>query len=140
MLFTHEFKTSILSEHVDLYGHVNNAQYLQILETARWDWIEKFGGTRDLVQNLGVGPIVLEINIQFLKELKAEEKILIKSKREAKVGRIFTQEQEIINSVGECACKAIFKMGFLNLQTRRLVEPPFEWREILEERSVAENL
>jgi thioesterase-3 len=140
MLFTHEFKTSILSEHVDLYGHVNNAQYLQILETARWDWIEKFGGTRDLVQNLGVGPIVLEINIQFLKELKAEEKILIKSKREAKVGRIFTQEQEIINSVGECACKAIFKMGFLNLQTRRLVEPPFEWREILEERLVASKI
>jgi acyl-CoA thioester hydrolase len=124
---------------VDIYGHVNNAQYLQILETARWDWIEKFGGTRDLVQNLGVGPIVLEINIQFLKELKAEEEILIKSKREVRVGRIFIQEQEIINAGGECACKAVFKMGFLNLQTRRLVEPPFEWREILEERSVAKK-
>ena len=90
MIFTHEFKTSVLPEHVDLYGHVNNAQYLQILESARWDWIEKFGGTRDLVQKLGVGPIVLEINIQFLKELKASEAILIKSKREVKIGRLFT--------------------------------------------------
>ena len=79
MLFTHEFKTSIQPEQLDLYGHLNNAQYLQILESARWNWIEKFGGTRELVTKLGVGPIVLEINIQFLKELKAAEEILIRS-------------------------------------------------------------
>jgi YbgC/YbaW family acyl-CoA thioester hydrolase len=137
MLFTHEFKTSIQPEQLDFYGHLNNAQYLQILESARWNWIEKFGGTRELVTKLGVGPIVLEINIQFLKELKAAEEILIRSKREVEVGRLFYQEQEIINSRSEVACKARLKMGFLNLQTRRLVEPPFEWCEILEERSVS---
>jgi thioesterase-3 len=27
--------------HLDLFGHVNNARYLEFLEEARWDWFEQ---------------------------------------------------------------------------------------------------
>ena len=29
--------------HLDVYQHVNNARYLEFLEEARWDGLEKIG-------------------------------------------------------------------------------------------------
>ena len=35
----HEYALVIREQHLDTFGHVNNAKYLEILEEARWDLI-----------------------------------------------------------------------------------------------------
>ncbi len=45
MIHTTEIK--IRGYHLDLYGHVNHARYLEFLEDARWGMMES-GGSLDL--------------------------------------------------------------------------------------------
>lgn len=54
--------------HCDAYGHVNNARYLELLEEARWVFLEpalkdKFFDTRNLLF------VVVNVNISYKKQL-----------------------------------------------------------------------
>lgn len=60
---------TILEGHLDTFGHVNNASYLEILEEARWDLITRNGYGLDAVRRLGIGPVVLEAHLRFVREL-----------------------------------------------------------------------
>ena len=50
--------------HIDLYGHVNNARYLEFLEEARWDFLEQQTEI-DYLMNSGLGMAVVNVNINF---------------------------------------------------------------------------
>jgi thioesterase-3 len=50
--------------HLDLYGHVNNARYLEFLEEARWAWLEEY---LDLSawQERGLGFVAVRICVNY---------------------------------------------------------------------------
>ncbi len=131
MTFDHEFTTQVLAKHIDGYGHVNNAVYLQFFEEARWDWIQQGGGDRDLVQSSGVGPIVVGIELRFSRELIEGDKITVKSTQEGEIGRVYTLKQLIYKESGEMACKASYRLAFMDIKARKIVEAPQKWREVL---------
>ena len=66
---TFKYAVVIRENHLDTFGHVNNATYLQLLEEARWEFITSRGYDLNYVQKVGIGPVILEINMKFLKEL-----------------------------------------------------------------------
>lgn len=37
-----DFTVRVLNYHLDGYGHVNNARYLEFLEAARWHFFEHY--------------------------------------------------------------------------------------------------
>ncbi|MEZ4816166.1 MAG: acyl-CoA thioesterase [Bdellovibrionota bacterium] len=121
----------IESKHIDGYGHVNNAVYLQLFEEARWDWIQKGGGNRELVAELGVGPIVVDIEIRFSRELKENEEITIRSGNEGAMGKVYWLRQTIFKANGDIACKAKYRMAFLDIKKRVITEPHPRWVEVL---------
>ncbi len=49
---------------LDLYKHVNNARYLEYLEAARWDYIEKYFD-QNIFQEQNWGIAVVRINIRY---------------------------------------------------------------------------
>lgn len=51
--------------HLDLYGHVNNARYLEFLEAARWDLLEN--GSLDWFMQQGYALVVSRIDIRYLR-------------------------------------------------------------------------
>ncbi|EGZ51078.1 acyl-CoA thioesterase [Neisseria wadsworthii] len=53
---------SVRSYHLDGYGHVNNARYLEFLEEARWAFFEQ-KGLSDLLQ--GIQMVVSRIDIRY---------------------------------------------------------------------------
>jgi thioesterase III len=62
--------------HCDSYGHVNNARYLELLEEARWEFLEpaleeKFFEKRNLLF------VVVNINISYKKPLLPNQEIHI---------------------------------------------------------------
>ena len=65
-----KFCTTVKSKHCDLYGHVNNASYLTLFEEARWDLVAANGYTLETVKETGKGPVILEANIKYLKEVR----------------------------------------------------------------------
>ena len=50
--------------HLDMYGHVNNARYLEFLESARWDFISENMDLHEL-EKLGITFLVVNININY---------------------------------------------------------------------------
>jgi len=50
--------------HLDLYGHVNNARYLEFLEEARWDFLEQQAEITEFTGS-GLGLAVVNININY---------------------------------------------------------------------------
>ena len=82
------YELQIKEHHLDTFGHVNNAIYLQLFEEARWQIITERGYGMAEIMKLRQGPVVLEIQIKFIKELKLREviqinfqKIIIKIKK-----------------------------------------------------------
>ncbi len=50
--------------HIDLFGHVNNARYLEFLEEARWSFFEENGGAIAFAR-LNLNFVVVNINISY---------------------------------------------------------------------------
>src|SRR6185437_11302440 len=84
----HQYHLTILEHHLDTFGHVNNAAYLEILEEARWEMVTQNGYGIDKIRETGLGPVILEIKIQFHRELKLREKITVESHITSHEGKI----------------------------------------------------
>jgi thioesterase-3 len=127
----HICKMTVQEIHLDSFGHMNNATYLQILEQARWDMITERGfGLKD-IHHHKKGPVILEVNVKFLKELKLREPIEIHTFPEKMVSKIAKLRQEIRNSNNQLACEAFFTVGFFDLVDRKLISPIPEWNHAL---------
>ena len=127
----HSHKIIIRETLLDFYGHVNNANYLMLLEEARWEFISTNNYGMDTIQKLKKGPVILEVNLKFKKEIKARDIIDIQTSiidYEGKIGRL---QQEMINQDGETCASAIFTIGLFDLKERKLIPPTAEWKQAL---------
>lgn len=127
----HEYSLLILEKHLDTFGHVNNASYLEILEEARWDLITRNGYGLDEVHRLKIGPVVLEAHLRFVRELQNRQKVTIRSWLESHSGRIGKFAQQILAEDGTLCCDAMFTIGLFDLEARRLIRPTPEWASAL---------
>ncbi len=117
----------IREHHLDTFGHVNNATYLEILEEARWEFISSRGFDLKTIQKMGVGPTILEWNIKFLKELKLRQKIIIESETLSYEKKIGVLRQDIFNEEKQLCCQAQMTFGLFDLKERKLIQPTPEW-------------
>ena len=123
----HTYRKQILEQYLDVYGHLNNASYLTILEEARWDWISPKGFGLDYIQQNQVGPIVLEVHMKFLKELRLREWVTIQSVMLNWSGKIGTVQQRIVKESGTLATEALLHFGLFDLKARKLISVTPEW-------------
>ncbi len=121
------YEIFIRESHLDTFGHVNNATYLQILEEARWDFITARGFGLKKIQEVGLGPIILEINMKFLKEIKLREKITVESQTLSYEKKIGFLRQDMLNEKNEICFEALLTFGFFDTKLRKLVPPNAEW-------------
>ena len=127
----HTYKVLILEAHLDSYGHVNNAMYLTLLEEARWDFITAGGYGYEVVHKTKKGPVILDIHLSFLKELRLREEITIESQVVEYSSKVGSMRQRMLRHDGtECAVVTM-KFGFFDLEVRRLIAPPPEWLKAL---------
>ena len=120
------YPLTIKEMHLDTFGHVNNAVYLELLEEARWDLITKNGYGLKKIQEVGIGPTILEIKLIFAKELRLREEIIIETQMlsyENKIGRLL---QRMMRG-DEVCCSAEFVMGLFDMKARKLILPTPEW-------------
>lgn len=119
----------IKEHHLDSFGHVNNAVYLEILEEARWEIVTPRGFGLKTIHEMGIGPIILEWNLKFLKELQLRQKIIIETQMIAYKNKIGTMRQNILNDAGVCCCQAIMTFGLFDMKLRKLILPTPLWLE-----------
>ena len=124
---TYEYRTLIREKHLDVFGHVNNAQYMVLFEEARWEMLSERGyGLADILQKR-IGTVVLESTIRYRKEIKNREEVAIRTRIASVKKILFTLQQEVLKSTGEVAAEASFVVGCFDLNSRKLVQPTDDW-------------
>lgn len=131
MSLSFEYEILIREHHLDSYSHVNNATYLSLFEEARWEIITQRGYGYEVVHKTGLGPVILEVNLKFIKELRLREKIKITMEVLSYEGKICRVKQQMINPRQEVASELIATVGFFDLKARRLIAPTAEWLEAI---------
>ncbi|HSY61224.1 MAG TPA: acyl-CoA thioesterase [Cytophaga sp.] len=121
-----KYPLMLREQHLDTFGHVNNATYLTLFEEARWELITQNGYGLSYIRETGLGPTILEINIKFMKELRLRQEIVIESRMVSYEGKIGKLTQTMIRN-GEPCCVAEFTVGLFSVKERKLVLPTPEW-------------
>ncbi len=74
----HETRIRVRGYHLDLYGHVNNARYLEFLEEGRWNWVEAEADLAGfMARNLGFS--VVNININYRRPARLGDTLVIET-------------------------------------------------------------
>lgn len=123
-----EYPVLIKEFHLDSFGHMTNTAYVELYEEARWDFITKNGFGLETIKTSQVGPVILDLQLKFKRELKNRESIIIKSQTiEVLNSKMLILDQKMIRTDGKIASEALFTVGFLDLQLRKLVDTRPEW-------------
>ena len=125
----YEYEKIILEQHLDTFGHVNNAVYLSIYEEARWDFITKNGlGVKQILESK-IGPVLLDLNLTFKSELNNREKIKIVSQARPEMRNkyVMVLDQKILKENGKVASTITISVGLMDLEQRKLISPTKEW-------------
>lgn len=125
------FEMVIRENQIDVMGHLNNATYLELFEAARWDVLIDKGYDISRISQLGQGPVILEINLKFIKEVKARDLIQIKTELISYKGRVGEMLQTMSKKDGTIAAQARIVFGLFDTKKRQLIEPTQEWLEVL---------
>lgn len=123
-----EYRFQVLERHLDTFGHVNNATYLELFEEARWDFITKNGwGLKEVIERQ-MGPVLLELNLKFKREITNREWITVKSVAcEMKNSIAMVMKQEMVKDNGDVATTLEITVGLMDLKRRKLIPPTDEW-------------
>ena len=127
----HEYRLLIQERHLDTFGHVNNATYLELFEEARWDLITTNGYGLAEVQRQKVGPTILDVHVRFARELRNRQNVIIKSWLESYSGKTAKYVQQINDDTGTLYCEATFTIALFDLAARKLILPTSEWIKAL---------
>ena len=127
----HSYDLTVLESHLDTFGHVNNATYLQLFEEARWDLITQNGYGLKEIQKSGHGPVILEINLKFKRELRLRQKITIETETLSQNKMISKVTQIIRDENQKACCVAEFTFGLFDLKKRKLIPPTSDWLKAL---------
>lgn len=124
-----EYKVLIREQYLDSYGHVNNANYLTLFEEARWEIITQRGYGYKKVHETKKGPVILELNLKFLKEIKLRETITITMEMISYDSKICHLYQRMIKENGDIASELKVTTALFDLVERKIIAPTPEWKE-----------
>ncbi|WP_409177268.1 acyl-CoA thioesterase [Brevibacillus fortis] len=127
----HRYHLTVRSTDIDVIGHVNNAKYLEYMEWARFEWIWEQGFTLDELRRRAIMPVVVNININYRKELKMREEVTAIT-TVVKVGeKSFVIRQELYNAADVLVADADVTMVMIDANTRQSISLPVELKETL---------
>lgn len=108
-----EYKRKIFGFLCDIYGHLNNNNYLNLYEEARADALEKMGFSIKKLLEMNIHIYLTHIDLDFIKGVDLEDMITIKSTIFEMSRLSTTWKQKIFNSENELCNVAIVKGVFV---------------------------
>ncbi|MEV7990439.1 acyl-CoA thioesterase [Streptomyces sp. NPDC086077] len=117
-------RVTVRGYETDVQGHLNQAVYLNYAEHARWSLLRAAGITQAGLVATGVGPVALETNIRYLRELLAGDEVDVTCVFEWGEGKTFRMRQTIRKAEGTVAAELVGVGGLLDLKERRLLAEP----------------
>ncbi len=127
----HVTRIKVRGYHLDLYGHVNNARYLEFLEEARWSWVEERGDLAGFMKG-GYGFSVVNINISYRRPAFLGEVLEVRSSLKSLGNRSGVIRQEVwLAGSDTLVAEADVTFVVVSAKTGRAVPLEGEVRELL---------
>lgn len=124
------YEVIIKESMLDMMGHLNHAAYLTVFEEARWDICARQGMTIERMQERGIGLVVIEANIHYRKELRARDRVVIRTRFLDIDRKIWRVSQTMHKDDKELCSTLHIKGAVFHLQERRLILGDAEWRSV----------
>lgn len=124
---TEPFRTRIAVRgyELDVNGHLNWAHYLHYAEHARWECLRAAGLSYDTMIGAGLGPVNLEANVRFLRELRDGDEVDVSCGFEWGEGKTYRVRQQFTRpGDGSLAAELTTVSGVIDQEKRRLVADP----------------
>lgn len=135
----HSTLIKVRGYHCDFYGHVNNARYLELLEEARWQYLEA-GQSLDYWSDRGLGFVVASVKINFRRPAGPNTELEILSTTTVLEGRKGVIHQDVVNrDSGKVVADADVIFAVISLETGRAQRMEGEVLAGLENIRAAEN-
>ncbi len=127
----HITEIKVRGYHLDLYGHVNNARYLEFLEEGRWSWVEDRADLGAFMAK-GLGFSVVNINIDYRRPAFLGDILQIETALES-LGRRSGVVRQVVRLKGtdEVVAEARVTFVVVSGQTGRALPMDGEVRDIL---------
>ncbi|MFN7145245.1 MAG: acyl-CoA thioesterase [Myxococcota bacterium] len=127
---THEdwpgLRVSVMSTHIDMFGHVNHTRYLEYMEWARFAWAAHHGfPLPELIRDQGIGPAIIRANLNFRRECKLGDELLVTARAVSVrrgIGRIHQEIRDARTDERVCDGELMFVM--MDLAARKAVPMP----------------
>jgi thioesterase III len=115
----HVTEIKVRGYHVDAYGHVNNARWLELLEEARWRWLEEAIDLRAW-DDAGRGIAVLNIDVTYRRPAVRHDVLVLEAWMTRLGGKACVCRQRATNrATGEVLLDAAITFVLFDLQTGR---------------------
>jgi len=127
----HTTRIRVRGYHLDVYGHVNNARYLEFLEEARWSFVES---ARPLSwwHDQGLAFVVASITISYRRPAELDTELVIESRMARIGGRSAVIHQDVRNGgTGEVIADADITFVVVSRESGRPVALKDELRAAL---------
>lgn len=126
----YRYETVVKESMVDSMGHLNHASYLTVFEEARWDICTAQNMTIEKMQERGIGLVVIEANIQYRREVRAGDHLVIRTRFMDVHRKLWRVEQTMENAAGTVCSTVQIKGGMFDLKERKMLLADREWRAI----------
>ena len=112
---------TVRNYHIDHFGHVNHARYLEFLEEARWQYLEKHQLLAP-IHRIEAFHVVSKVEIKYLHPVRIGDVLRIETKIDGRSSNCFWVDQKAhIKASGKIAIKAIITNVFVDAQGRSQV-------------------
>jgi thioesterase III len=126
----YRYETLVKESMLDVMGHLNHALYLTIFEEARWDICAAQGMTIEKMQERGIGLVIIEAHIQYRKEVRARDQLVIRTRFTDVERKIWRVEQHMEKIDGTPCAHLHLKGGMFDLKQRKMLLADREWRAV----------
>jgi acyl-CoA thioester hydrolase len=123
---TTECSLQVRTYECDSYGHVNNANYLNYLEFARYEYLKDIGFDYVKAVDAGYGVYIARIEIDYKKPAVTDDVLTIKT-LPIKKGAVSGTMSQVISRGEDILIEAKVTWAFVNAKTGAPVKVPPEW-------------
>jgi len=117
--------------HCDMFGHVNNARYLEFLEEARWEWLNKLT-TFNFFERKNLSFVVVSITIHYRWPSVLNDELEVSVQMQNMSNRSATVHQSVVRKAdGKLIAEADVTFAMVDNTTMKAVPIDDELRQIL---------
>ena len=136
-----QIETTIRWSEIDLNGHTRNSAYLDLASHCRICYFDSHGFSAGEFSRLRIGPVIFKDEITYFKETHLGDHLAVNLKLEglSPKGFRFALRNEFMRAGDETAVIIQSRGAWLDLNRRKLIDPPQALLEVLDQLARTEN-